>query len=395
MKRKNWNYSVFSILLFFALSACGGGGNTSTSTSNTQSAQTNASNLPPLPTSAITYIQPPIQGKLPYPHHNPAFTANQYEQMRSTTWIMNNFSMYQGDDEGSQYMYLHDGLDFMLNDGTPVYAVKAGIVRDTSSGSITVEDDTAVGTGWQMAHLTLDPRLKPGDTLRQGQYVGVVAPQQGHTHFNYIARATSGSWYLSTFSMYPNDLFDLPDRSPPVFDSTLRFFQNASDTEIKANSGLHGKVDIVVAARDVSSNYPVNSKSRCAPALFEMTILNADNKPLWTHQSNLRKLILTPPFLGDKVVARREVELMFKKPNLMETASWTQKGYLWWNLTNLPQHLIPKTISQRDEDSYWDTQAKDANGNPIFPNGLYTIRITATDAAGNQASMQETVSVKN
>lgn len=34
MKRKNWNYSVFSILLFFALSACGGGENNSTSSVN-------------------------------------------------------------------------------------------------------------------------------------------------------------------------------------------------------------------------------------------------------------------------------------------------------------------------------------------------------------------------
>lgn len=378
------------------LSACGGGdgGSSNTSSSPTQAVEVS---LPPLPSGSISYVTPPPTGKLPYPQHNPLFSQAQYDQMVNTNWIPNNFGLYQGTDDGIQYMYLHDGLDFMLPDKTPVYAVKTGTIRDINNGGgiITVDDPVNPNTGWQMAHLDVDPRFKVGDQVRQGQYVGVVRVNNAHTHFNYIRPSSTGSWSYATLEMYPNDLFDLKDNLAPKFDSDLRFYDNASDRAQSKADGVHGKVDIVVAGGDLSSNILVGIGNRSAPAKFALSILNEFGTEVWKYQSDMRNIILPPPFVGDKSIANHAVRLMFKVPNTVELNSWSQKRSLWWILTNLPDHDTPKTITVNDDDMFWDTAAKDSKGSSIFPNGNYTIQITAIDSKGNQAKMVEEIKIKN
>jgi murein DD-endopeptidase MepM/ murein hydrolase activator NlpD len=321
----------------------------------------------------------------------------QYTQMLNTNWILNNFSLYQGTDDGISAMYLHDGLDFMLPDGTAVYAVRTGTIRDINNGGgiITVDDPAKPDTGWQMGHLDVDPRLNVNDVVRQGQYVGVVRASNEHTHFNSMRRATDGSWGSSTFSLYPNDLFDLKDELPPKFDSDLRFYQNASDTVLDKVGGVSGKVDLVVAAHDMVPNLPNNFQGRSAPAKFELSILNQQGQEVWKHQSDLRNVILTPPFLGDTNKAKQEVKLLFKVPNLVELNSWSQKQKSWWIVTNLPNHDSPRVIAETDEDMSWDTTKKDSQGNFVFPNASYVIKVIATDSNGNLSKIEESVTVKN
>lgn len=388
--------TIVSCLLITCLSlisACGGSGDGATNVSTNVPPM--ASNLPPLPSGPISYVNAPPMGKLPYPQHNPQFSSAQYEQMRKTNWVLNNFSMYQGSDDGITSMYLHDGLDFMLPDATPVYAVRTGTIRDISGDIVTVDNPSQPDTGWQMAHLVVDPRLKIGEQIFQGQYLGTILTGNAHTHFNLLRRADSGSWFRATKSMYPNDLFELTDTMPPEFNSDIRYFKNASDIPFTANEGVSGKVDIVVAMRDLSPNHPSNYGTRSAPANFEVTIADVQGKIKWRQQSDFRKLMLTPPFLGDTSSAKQEANLLFKKPNLMENGSWTQKSYLWWIVSNLPDHQTQQSITAKDEDLYWDSAMKDQFGQAIFPNNHYIIKITVIDHNGNKASIENKIRVNN
>lgn len=378
------------ICFFFVLtilSACGGGGTPNASSTPISQTTPATQSLPPLPTGPISYVVPTPESKLPYPQHAPQFSKAEYELMRQSTWILNNFALYQGDDKGENYMYLHDGLDFMLKDGTAVYAVMDGIVRDTSNSAISVENPLIKGSGWQFAHIDVDPRLKLGDKIWRGQYVGVVAKGNEHTHFNWINQADSGSWVYATTSRYPSDLFDLDDTMAPVFDSDFRFFENASAREFKRGEALRGKVDIVAAIRDTSPNHPKNYNIRSAPASFIISVSKLQGDIVWERRPNLRHYILTPPFLGDKTKARKEVELLFKVPQQMEERSWTAQGKTWWILSNLPSPSTPQKLSVSDEDMFWDTSA--------IANGNYRLRVLAIDSKGNQASKEQDVRVEN
>ena len=377
------------------LSACGGGASSGSSSPALPNNPSTGNDLPPIPTVAPTYLVAPPSGKLPFPQHAPNMTVTQYEQMRSSLWILNNFGMYQGSDDGRSSMYLHDGLDFMLPDGSPVYAVRTGVIRDISGDIIAVDDPAKPDTGWQMAHLVVDPRLKVGTQVWQGQYVGSILKGNSHTHFNYVQRSATGSWFRDTISLYPNHLFTLPDEQKPEFNSGLRYFKNASEVEINPSQGIYGKVDIVLAMRDLSPNHPANYVSRSAPAKFEIRVSDLQGQLKWQHQSQLQNIQLTPPFLGDANTAKIEANLLFKRPDLLETGSWTKKAYLWWVLTNLPDHAAPQKISARDEDLSWDTAAKNSQGGAVFPNGLYSVTIIASDQNGNVGQLQETVRINN
>ena len=74
------------------------------------------------------YLVAPPEGKLPWPQHDPAFTRQQYEQMMSGLFIINNFGLYQGGDTRDS-VYFHDGLDIVLPNGTVLYAISSGFVR--------------------------------------------------------------------------------------------------------------------------------------------------------------------------------------------------------------------------------------------------------------------------
>ncbi|MBY0572649.1 MAG: M23 family metallopeptidase [Undibacterium sp.] len=388
-----------ALLLIVLLAACGGG-----SSSGSNISQSAGSNVPaiPLPSGPLIYIVAPAAGKLPWPQHNPSFTQDQYAAMVKSNFILNNFGLLQGNEDGSgsRGMYLHDGLDFMLPDGTSVYAVKAGTIKDLmpSGGIITVEDLMQLGTGWQMAHLDVDVRLQVGQKLQQGQFVGVIRNGEGHTHFNRILNLQNTDWSYGNVSLYPDDLFDLPDTLAPVIFPVLYYFKDASDTVFLRTNNLvtlSGKVDIVAGLRDLAGNPQAATPERKAPSKFDLLIKDEVGKTVWHTQADLRNIAITPPFLGDASAADREVKLLYKKPIVVDIAPWRNQGFSWWVMTNLPTYTSLTRIDVKDEDLHWDTSAKNANGQAIYSNSLYTVVLSVADSNGNQTTMTDAVLVKN
>ncbi len=104
----------------------------------------------------------------------------------------------------STYQYLYS-LDIAREDrttaGKPVYAPVSGTVRWTerASGGITID----MGNGYAVAlfHLTVDRSWVAGDSISQGQYIGVVSSAGGegfvqfpHIHMTVWATTDGGNW---------------------------------------------------------------------------------------------------------------------------------------------------------------------------------------------------------
>jgi len=321
--------------------------------------------------------------------------------MTSRTSIMNNFGLYQGRGDDSYPTYLHDGLDFMLPDGTAVFAVKGGTLRDLHFGTaacVTIEDEDLTDRGWQYAHVVPAEGLAQGQKLSQGQFIGVILAPQAHIHLTRVLHLPGKDWWSGTLSLYGNDFFELPDALAPESLGGLRYFRNASSQEIprEAIPVLSGAVDVVAGLRDAMGNpYYPGLAERLAPSRFELEVRDEEGTLRWTHRSDLRMLALTPPFLGDPGAARNELTLFFKTPTLLGEPSWATKGFTWWVITNLPDHATLAPITETDVELHWDTASVDDAHQPRFPNGRYTLTLTVFDASGQSVQVLDTVQVSN
>lgn len=103
------------------------------------------------------------------------------------------------------YRKMHDGQDFAAACGTPVKAVKAGVVTEVSSNSasgnrVFVDHGNGVITGY--FHLQAF-KVKEGDTVTQGQSVGLVGSTGRstgcHLHFAKVDESGNYSDPMSLF----------------------------------------------------------------------------------------------------------------------------------------------------------------------------------------------------
>ncbi len=131
-----------------------------------------------------------------------------------------NGSSHQNNSSTWQYLY---SLDIARQSGqtagTSAYAPVSGTVRwyERSSGGITID----MGNGYAVAmfHLTVDRGWEPGDTIRQGDFVGTISPEGGegfvqvpHIHITLWQTNDGGNWnrvaapFTGQFAISGNDL---------------------------------------------------------------------------------------------------------------------------------------------------------------------------------------------
>lgn len=103
----------------------------------------------------------------------------------------------------------HQGIDFAATAGDEVYAVRDGTVAEIVTGTkigenyLTIEHDNGVATIYK--YIEVNPDLKPGDSVSQGDVIGTVAAATGyeykqgdHLHFEITVNGKSAdpSYYL-------------------------------------------------------------------------------------------------------------------------------------------------------------------------------------------------------
>jgi hypothetical protein len=173
------------------------------------------------PPGPPVYAAPPPAGKLPWPQHDPAWDAATQRAKYDSVWVVNNFGQYTGTADRSM-LYMHDALDIVLPNGTPIHAITAGtVVSIQLSGpyysTLIIEDAARPGYGWGYTHI-YHFRVRPGDYVHQGT---VLAPStsRDRTHPP-LARAAGprrplGARPRDMQILHPDGYFAFQDTEPP------------------------------------------------------------------------------------------------------------------------------------------------------------------------------------
>jgi hypothetical protein len=358
------------------------------------------------------YVVTLPEGKLPWPHHRPDMTRSEYDDLLKNLWIINNFGQYQALEDKS-LVYFHDGLDIVLDNGTKIYAVESGYVKDiynetSGYGYIVIGESEGdqPGNAWMYVHVT-NFQFLVGDHVDQGDYIAdIYFEGLEHMHFGKIF-VEDNRWddYYNWNCVHPDRYFIYKDMHPPIIKVPFYYFKNNSnrlfnnDTTGKLPT-LQGDVDIVVGMRDPGEF--AHSKEngfgdRLCVARIEYEIASETTLPVYKKSFDFTKMILNN---GDAMGEER-VFTVFKHYKLFNN----QIGYDFWNktfsyyiITNAPETAETGELQKIDiaqGNLAWNTAELDESGNPRFPNGLYIITVIAYDALGNSSSASDIVLVGN
>ena len=366
---------------------------------------------PPQPETTVfphvEYKMLPPAGKLPYPHHDPEFTELQYLELNRTLWIINNFAQYQGSGT-KESLYFHDGLDIVLENGTKIFAVDSGYVRYIFDGgpsytTVVIEDANTSDYAWMYTHVYY-LNVKVGDFVSQGTHIADVNfDGLGHIHFGRAFLAEDGAWdnMYDWHYVQPDDYFIYTDNQAPVIEQPFYYFVNNSDEQfLRANPTLiSGDVDIVIGMRE-RGEYAHSKDSQFGDRLcvsrIEYEISGDSIETIHKKSFDFGKIILkTRPEVGFQDYER--VSTVFKYYETIHPdgpPNW-DKVISYYVITNCDGSGEFGQIDPVAKNFCWRTNETNPSGERRFPNGTYTIKVTAYDFKGNFATAWEKVVVEN
>ena len=354
----------------------------------------------PMPVEEVIKYEASIpENKLPWPHHNPNILQSAYEHLKENVFVLNNFGQYQCGDTRNE-CYFHDALDIMLLNGTPIFAIKSGIVvaelgQAPFYKTLIIVDEDNPQLGWSYTHIN-DIEVQVGEKVQKGQNIGSVRFQGlEHIHLGRVKKLNSWQSFSGFVSIYPNDFFEFTDTQSPIIEQPFYYFQN--DTDWQFDSTLNGKVDIVAGIRD-PGEYTANRVGNWASYGNRNAVKKLTYKILKEEQVLVEKIA----FDFSKLEFRFSQEIdkyagiVYKFHGLFfeEVPDSWNKFVSHYILTNSPGD--PNGELNLDfQDFAWNTAALNESGEPIFPNGIYKIEIIAEDALGNTARASEIAKVLN
>ena len=340
---------------------------------------------------------------LPWPHQPADASADEIARLVDSVWVINDSPLYQADDRGVQ-AYLHGGLDIVLDNGTPIYAMKDGWVRSVRGSTVAVSDveSDEPSFGWEYTHLG-SIVVQPGDKVKRGDPLGRVE-FKGLPHLHLTKVYSQGeSWGNWSYICYPNGHFTYPDTEPPVIDKKIRFLANGSRKPFSRNDKgvaiVNGQVDIVVPMRE-QGEYARNRASkfgdRLAITRVEYDIRSKDESIDERHASfDFEKLTyLKTPFHPEfnrgitTAVFRHWSRFQQNRPSGKQSLSY-------YAITNYPSGSSVRTLAPEWDANCWDTSQLTTEGTRRYPNGEYRITIRAYDFKGHTGVHSVTVNVQN
>ena len=285
--------------------------------------------------------------------------------------------------------YLHPGIDIMQLFGSPVYAVKSGIVKAvlTTSGQyhwrVAVGDSAGAGwcDGWLYAHLD-QPTIpvQVGDSVEVGDYLGdlVYWPVAGFHHLHFVKIRNQGITWSSDWKFIANPLDELvpiDETDPPVIENArdgakFAFCYNMSHVYFDPGSPVSGPVDIVSKIFD-KTNHP---SWRMIPYQIEYSIFN-DSVSFGPALS----FIFTDTLFWDQ-----NVSVIYQDDDVCHTQGDYSYRNFYFIVTNTDEDSV---VEASDLVYGWDTRE--------FPNGTYWVKVTACDRYGNSDSDSMQVEVEN
>lgn len=343
-------------------------------------------------------------GKLPWPHHAPGLNEAGYQQLQDELWVVNNFGQYQCGD-APEDCYFHDGLDIVLDNGTPVYAIESGTLKTIAGNgpyywSAVVEDEDEPGRAWVYAHIIPEEGLKAGDVLQRGACLGTVSFQGlEHLHLSRAYLKEGGAWrrFADWFAVSPDSFFVYTDLDPPVIETPFYFFRDNSPEQFAGTdtATVNGKVDIVVGMRDPGRH--AHSKTtlygdRLCVRRIAFEILKEGQVLARRTAFDFSRMHLNRDNVAGKVATVFKFHL-YMNPDF-EFGDWNRfvSHYIITN-SDGSGNYEPGEVGNRAGS--WDTAALNGQGESLYPDGLYMIRAYAWDYSGNEAVAESLVVVDN
>jgi murein DD-endopeptidase MepM/ murein hydrolase activator NlpD len=341
--------------------------------------------------------------KLRWPHAAPGLDDAAYARLAADVFVPNNFGQHQGGVATRPGdTYFHDGIDIYAANGTPIHALESGTVRDvgvagSNNFTVTVESDATPAHGWSYVHLT--PGVARGQHVAAGQVVGTVQfAGLEHLHLSRVRRpAGATDWsFAMLLTLDPAGFFDLADREAPVFrDAGLLFLRDGTDERFAEGAPVTGKVDIAAGVRDPGplarrENFGGPIWDRHGVTWIEYSI-EGQGRSLHRRAFDFTALEIGRP--SASVWSMSPMARVVYQPVLLTgVTTEAERVFHYYLLTN---GTGGTQLSLGDAAQSWDTAARDADGQPLFPDGTYRITVRAADASGNVAQFVDTVEVRN
>ena len=355
-------------------------------------------------TFPIVYSAEVTPGKVPFPHHDPTISQDDYEQLIYDLFVINNYGLYQCGDTRSE-CYFHDAWDIILPNGTPIFAVEAGTVRAEIGGNqyyrtLIIEDADEEGYAWMYTHIN-DFAVRPGELVEKGQYLGRVNfLGLEHIHFGRAKLLPDQDWndFGGMVNIYPDDYFEFYDSQPPIIKTPFHFFENNTDNLFEHGEvdTVSGAVDIVVSMRDPGEytgdwmDFGYIGERLCVKRIH------------YKIKKDGVVLVDRPSFDFSKITFRHEPNinsaktLTVYKPHFVLDAQGgnSYSFFTHYILTNARDSLVGQ-VHLEDGDLAWDTDALGEDGALLFPEGLYEIEVAAYDSKENETIVTDQVYVKH
>lgn len=347
-----------------------------------------------------------VATKLRWPHAPPGMSDEAYAALVDELFLINNFPQHQ---QGSQIVddiYYHSGLDVVLANGTPIHALESGTVRlvgvDGPQGAgVLVQSDSQTNAGWLYAHVS--PRVSVGQRVAVGDIIGVVRfSGVEHLHLMRVQQkaGVSGWDYPGLLALNPIGFFAVPeDDEPPVFEPELLFLHDGSYTRFSAEVDgepvvVSGAVDIVAALYDPGPHhrhaFPEGTIGDLHAIAWIDYEIRGGASSVYQRAWDFLAIAL------DHVVStdgRGPLTRVIYLP-LLEV----EPRFPWQHVNSyyfLTHGNGSTRVDVADASRAWNTSARDAAGERLFPDGSYTITVRAADAAGNTSQISTTVEVRN
>ncbi|MGB2982373.1 MAG: VWA domain-containing protein, partial [Candidatus Bipolaricaulia bacterium] len=306
---------------------------------------------------------------------------------------------------------LHDGIDILCDPDTPVYAVESGTALRRDDGAFQERlEVTGECYTIQYTHIVVDEKVVAAGYVSKGQTIGSVVDFAdygeeellNHLHFSLRDRSDKGKPAANPLLILDPGPLRKDTRAPTIEEVLFReneqedwwdhnnFRKYMSRDEFLASADLHGEVDIVVLASDTIGEADPKPMERTGVHKIGYTIVDAlgntlDERTLIEWNESLRT---------DGCSLNTAVGWVYEQPWMCSTNprlelehEWTTfrgQHRMWYIVTNTTDD-DSGSIDDVDYRACWDTTERNSDGSPKYPNGAYTICITASDAAGNPA----------
>lgn len=348
------------------------------------------------------YVYSVPEGKFPYPHHNPTFTEVEYYEMMEKLWIVDNFGdfLYHPQEELSG---LSTGLTFYTGEGTKIFALDYGIVRGVYTNGpgdsfVVVEDYLAPGYAWLyrgLEHINYSSTnfIQPGDHLGE-----VSDNNMGFYTIERIIKPSGISWARQLWGyVNPDKYFIYEDTEEPHTPASVKFAYNKADNFMPANHPIAypgvsiltgGAIDIIAETYDIGeynrlkiegfdSLYHYNTMFRSV----EWFVVNSNEEIVLSDLFDFENLQITENNVFDLYVYPDAASTGDKKDNVKRL-----------RLTNV---ISTNEGNVLHPENCWETAKLNSDGSPMYPNGVYDVRLVIKDYHGNTTRVSRKIVIIN